>query len=549
MISDDQLQSLEANDESRIALSQRAVLDFVIAALVAVAFFGVAAVNDAVEAFLEFSQTYEDYEVDEILVGLLACGVGAIVFALRRMRELRKEIDVRIRAEAAVKQLAMHDPLTGLPNRRLFEDRLNSAISLASRQGATLAVVMFDLDRFKPINDLHGHAAGDELLKAITARVGEVVRDQDTLARFGGDEFAVLQVGGIQPLGALRLARRLIKATEEPFELAEGQVAVGLSAGIALFPANAEDAAQLVRRADVALCRAKNSGRANFCFFEAEMDAQLQERTTLERDLKYGIANGQIEPYYQPIVDLYNREIVGFEALARWNHPDRGLVMPDEFIGVAEDSGLIGALGRAVLKQACHDALEWPAELTLSINISPTELRNPHLASDVLKLLDQEGFPPDRLEIELTENALIEDLAQATTILGQLKAAGVKIALDDFGTGYSSLANLRDLALDKIKIDRSFVSQFNEHTDSASIVTAMIALGQSLGLRITAEGIEIESQLSALQDRGCALGQGYLFSKPVSHQEIKALLASAIAAPAEAALGLPPGPPAPAQAV
>ncbi len=497
------------------------VRDAALTLLIAFAFYLFGALTDAVETVAEFARAHEDLELDELLLAFVGACLGAFVFGLRRMRDQKREIQRRVKAEDEAAQLAFHDPLSGLPNRRLFEDRLNRAVERAKRHDESLAVLMVDLDRFKPINDLHGHNAGDRLLRAVTHRMRSVLRAQDTIARFGGDEFAVVETGMMQPQDAVRLARRLIGAMEEPFQLEGGRVTVGLSIGISVFPADAQESDQLVRRADVALCRAKDSGGSTFRFFETAMDAQLQERATLEHDLRIGILADEIEPYYQPIVDLAADRLVGFEALARWKHPQRGLMMPDSFIALAEDSGQIGALGEAVLRQACRDALTWPSHLSLSVNISPMQFRNASLAEDILDVLREEGFPPERLEIEITENAFIDDPGSAAVIVNKWKERGIKVALDDFGTGYSSLVHLRDLAFDKIKIDRSFIAKLGEDKDSAAIVRAVIALGKSLDVPTTAEGIELESHLEALNTEGCTLGQGFLFGKPVANSELR----------------------------
>jgi len=439
---------------------------------------------------------------------------GALALALRRIQSLNSEVRRRTAAELEITRLALHDSLTGLPNRRLFEDRLNTALARARRDGEMIAVFMIDLDRFKPVNDLHGHDAGDRLLIAVAERISGIIREEDAFARFGGDEFAILQHGISQPLGALRLARRLVQAIEKPFEISGVEVAIGLSAGIAMCPTDARSESELLRRADIALFRSKNGGRGCFSFFEEHMDDHLHERAALERDLSEAIAEDQLEAAYQPIVDLASNTVIGFEALARWNHPLRGPVSPETFVSVAEDSGQISALGETILRRACRDALNWPKETLLSVNVSPLQFRNRRLADIILKVLEEEGFPPSRLEIEITENALFDNPEAASEIITGLKAAGVRIALDDFGTGYSSLAHLRDLPFDKVKIDRSFVIKLQQNAEGARLVKAIIVMCQSLGLPTVAEGIEDETLREALVDEGCVLGQGYLFGRP-----------------------------------
>ena len=503
-------------------------------ALVAVCFglclFIVFSQSDLVQHFIAYSERHAELELAETMLALTGLGLAGFVFGMRRIQDQKEEIRRRIEAEESVKRLALHDALTGLPNRRLFEDRLQAAIARAKRDNEMLAVLMFDLDRFKPVNDLHGHPVGDKLLKALAGRVKHTLRGQDTVARFGGDEFAVIQIGLNQPDGALRLARRLMSTTDNPFVLDGKRASVSLSLGIAVYPTDAEEPEQLLRRADVALYRSKEEGRANFRFFETHMDAELRRRASLEQDLRTAIISNELEPLYQPLMDLEREVIVGFECLARWHHPQRGVLPPQEFIAIAEDSGLITAMANEILRKACRHARDWPGDLILAVNISPTQFHNPHLADDILAILLEEAFPPHRLEIELTENALLKDPDSAATTLNRLKEHGVHVALDDFGTGYSSLSHLRDLPFDKIKIDKSFVSKLVEEADNASIVKAVIALGNSLGLPTLAEGIEDEEHLNALRKEGCTLGQGYLLGKPVHSSQIPALLARAAGA-------------------
>ena len=496
------------------ALRSPTVCDAIVAGLAAAAVFMVAMATDAVEWFFEVSRDYEDYELDEILAAFVAVGVGSLFYAVRRVLDLRREVARSVAAEREVARLALHDGLTGLPNRRLFEDRLKTALSQVRRDGGMIAVFMVDLDRFKPVNDLHGHETGDRLLQAVAERIAKITREQDSFARFGGDEFAILQHGIQQPIGALRLARRLVAAMEQPFEISGTLVTVGLSAGIAMCPTDGDSTSELLRRADIALFRAKNGGRGSFCFFEEHMDDHLRERASLERELAVAVAEGQLEPAYQPIVDLGSGAVIGFEALARWHHPRRGTISPETFIPVAEDSGQILALGEAILRRACRDALGWPDHLSLSVNVSPLQFRNRRLADDILGILKEEGFPAHRLEIEVTENALIDNPDLAAQAIERLKAAKVRVSLDDFGTGYSSLAHLRDLPFDKVKIDRSFVGKMKQNAEGSSLMKAIIVMCQSLGLPTVAEGIEEESHRSALASEGCVLGQGFLFGRP-----------------------------------
>ena len=488
----------------------RLYIDLALGTAIAVVVFVAAVQVELFEWFYEFSRAHEDMELDEVVPAILALGIGSTFFAFRRLVDQHAEIKRRIAAEQHVARIAMHDPLTGLPNRRLFGDRLDKAVARARRSDEQVAVLMIDLDRFKPVNDIHGHAAGDQLLIQIAERLQATLRDQDTLARMGGDEFAVVQVALETPDSALRVARRLIAAIEAPFKVDGASVSVGLSIGICIFAGKDEAPDELIRRADIALLRAKQLRGSTFSFYEAEMDAHIARRATLERELREGLEDGQIGVAYQPIIDLETEKTIGVEALARWSHPLRGQVSPVEFIPVAEDSNLIAAVCETVLRQACRDAADWPPELMISLNVSPVQFRNGGLAQQILSILEEEGLPPERLEVELTENALIDDPLIATGILNTLKDHGVHTALDDFGTGYSSLAHLRDLAFDRIKIDRSFVSCLAEDPNSAAIVRAVLALGQSLGVPTTAEGIEEPVHLSALREQGCQFGQGFL---------------------------------------
>ncbi len=442
----------------------------------------------------------------------------ARVVAVRDIRE-------RKTAEERIRHMAHHDGLTGLPNRNLFHDRLNQAVARSRRGSSTAAVLCLDLDRFKNVNDLSGHGSGDELLRQVARRLAGSVRADDTVARLSGDEFAIIQVGVSHPDGPAILGDRLVKALAQPFDLDGHQTIIGASIGIALFPGDGEDGEELVRAADTALYRAKEAGRGTYRFFEAEMDVRLQERRLLERDLRQALASQQLELHYQPLVDCDEVKVLGFEALVRWNHPERGSISPAEFIPLAEECGLIMPLGSWVLRGACREAATWPADTIVAVNISPAQFRHADLAREVLTILEQTALDPRRLELEITEGVLIEDTERTLATLGVLKDAGVRISLDDFGTGYSSLSYLQRFPFDKIKIDRSFIWEMEKNADSMSIVRAVIALGRSLRITVTAEGVETQQQLALLQSEQCDQAQGFLLGRPLPQRDISKLLA------------------------
>jgi diguanylate cyclase (GGDEF)-like protein len=430
-----------------------------------------------------------------------------------------EDITERRQAEAKIIHMARHDALTNLPNRVLFKDEMEQALS----RGDELAVMFLDLDRFKGVNDSLGHPVGDALLCAVTDRLLCVVPAAETMARLGGDEFAIVH-SKTSPSDASELAARIIDALAEPFNVHGHQVIIGTSIGIAMAPADGNEPDQLLRNADMALYRAKAEGRGTFHFFQAEMDAQMQERRKLELDLRKALVAEQFELYYQPLVEVASGEVSGFEALLRWNHPERGVVGPDAFIPVAEEIGLIVPLGDWVLKQACRDAATWPTKHTVAVNLSAVQFRNPTLALSVVSALGQSGLAASRLELEITESVLLQDDRAVLDALHQFRDLGVRICMDDFGTGYSSLSYLRSFPFDKIKIDRTFIRELGKRDDCVAIIRAVMGLGASLGMITTAEGVETEEQLDILRDEGCMQVQGYLFSRPVTAKEIPALL-------------------------
>ena len=435
-------------------------------------------------------------------------------------------------ALARTKAIAGTDLLTGLPNRRRFCEELEAALADGRGSGLDHALLLIDLDRFKAVNDAHGHSAGDELLRLVGDRLGEVLRDDRHLARLGGDEFAFLL--RCDPAGPDRpqtdpaaVAARMVDALAKPFALKGGTVVqVGASVGIGLTRVDDQGIGDLMHRADVGLYRAKAEGRGCFRFFEQGTDARVRAVAQLEGELRRAVDDDDVVPHFQPLIDLDSGRLVGVEMLARWPHPARGMISPAEFIPLAEDSGLIGPMTISLMRQACRAAAGWPGHVTLACNLSPIQLRDPGLPSTVAKVLAETGFPAARLELEVTESALVGDLALARRLLEEIRALGVKLALDDFGTGYSSLRHLQLLPFDKLKIDQSFVGAMATDKESAKIVSAVVGLGHSLGLSTVAEGVETEEVAELLQGLGCDIGQGWLFGRPVPAHRIDALVAA-----------------------
>jgi diguanylate cyclase (GGDEF)-like protein len=424
-----------------------------------------------------------------------------------------EDITERRRAEAQIAQLAHYDALTGLCNRSRFQEELQQ-VETRVKRGECFALFCLDLDRFKEVNDSLGHPIGDLLLKAVASRLADCVRESDIVARLGGDEFAILQIGACLPAETTALASRLIESISIPYELMSHQVAVGVSVGIALAPNDAIDPDALLRSADMALYRAKADGRNLYRFFEAEMDARMQARRSLEIDLRKAIVAGEFELLYQPIIDLRTEKISGFEALLRWRSPTRGLLDPADFIPLAEETGLIVPLGNWVLRQAFMDAVGWPGEVNLAVNLSSAQFADKQLIPTVMSALAASGLSASRLELEITESALLRDAETTLTVLQKLREIGVRIVMDGFGTGYFSLSHLRKFRFDKIKIDQSFIRDMSDHEVSLAIVRAVVAMCGSLSIRTVAVGVETNQQFERLKSEGCTEAQGYLFSPP-----------------------------------
>lgn len=432
---------------------------------------------------------------------------GDIILAVRDLRERRE-------AESRIRFLAHHDALTGLANRAFFGLRLDDALAKAKRSGTMMAFHYIDIDRFKEINDTLDHSVGDEVLRETARRLEGLAGAGDIVARLGGDEFVVVQVDLESNDDAVAFAERICVAVAQPVATAESASSATASVGFALFPADGVNAEGLTHSADVALYRAKSAGRATFRAFETGMGEELRNRRALQQDLKRAIADGQFRIEYQPQVRMNDGEVIGFEALARWSHPERGNIPPSSFIPLAEENGTILSIGEWVLRRACEDASRWQRPLRVAVNLSPVQIARGDLPNTVKTILYETGLAPDRLELEVTESVLIEDMDRALHVLRQLKALGASIAMDDFGTGYSSLSYLQSFPFDKLKIDRSFVSSVTANAHARAIVRAVVGLGHTLGLPVVAEGVETQAQLDVLRSESCEQVQGFLTGRP-----------------------------------
>ncbi|MER9300317.1 EAL domain-containing protein [Mesorhizobium sp. M0621] len=497
--------------------------------------------RDALERLLELG-IYTKIDVDSEVAKTEACLVaGKMHSAYRHLTDGRTvlvtrqpmsgggwvatfdDVTERRRTEERMTHLAHHDTLTGLPNRQMFRERLDQALEGAA---APLAIFSLDLDRFKAINDTWGHPAGDWLLKSVADRLQRCLRSEtDIVARFGGDEFVIIEFNLKSIADAEKLAKRIVEAIAKPFRYKNRDMHVGISLGIAVFPSDGRDADALLKNADTALYRAKSEGRNLYRFFEPGMDAMVRARRALETDIETALPRQEFDLDFQPIMNIASGEIVGAEALMRWHSPERGTVAPEEFIPIAEETGLIVPLGEWALRSACTAAASWPASLRIAVNVSAVQLKNGGFARSVISALAFSGVPAGRLELEITETVLLDESKAVLKTLRQLRELGIRIALDDFGTGYSSLGYLRRFPVDKIKIDRSFIRDIGNR-DTAAIVRTIIGLGAELGITVTAEGVETEVQLDILRGNGCVEAQGYLIGVPSNAADIQRLLKS-----------------------
>ncbi len=435
-----------------------------------------------------------------------------------------EDITERRRAERQIAHMAHHDALTDLPNRALFHERLETALAEV-RHGKKIAVHYLDLDNFKGVNDTLGHQFGDELLKIVAARLRRAVRETDTVARVGGDEFAVIQTSFEDAGEIAALAAHICEVIGAPYDLIGHRVTVDTSIGLAIAPADGVTSDDLVKNADLALYRAKADGRGTFRFFEPEMDARVKARRLLENELRKAVTDGEFVLHYQPIVDLARNSIPCCEALVRWQHPQRGLVQPGEFISIAEETGLIIQLGEWVLRKACADATTWPDAVKVAVNLSPIQIMSPSLIPMVINALASAGLPASRLEIEITESVMMNNTEATFAALHRLHELGVKISMDDFGTGYSSLSYLRRFPFNKLKIDRCFINDLSHHDNAQAIVLAVNSMAKSLGIVTTAEGVETKEQLDQVRALGCTEVQGFYISRPMPLAQISLMIA------------------------
>ncbi|MGZ9811278.1 putative bifunctional diguanylate cyclase/phosphodiesterase [Pseudoroseicyclus sp. H15] len=486
---------------------------------------------DFFDLLYEESRHYEHLELDE-LFNLFIVAVPALAIILAaRSRRLAREVAMRREAEDEASILANFDPLTGMANRRMFLAEFRNRLSAAADLNKELNLMVIDLDRFKSINDFYGHAAGDELLRTVAARIRRNVRDGDLVARLGGDEFAVLSIRNDKDDALFGILDRLVTAISQPMQFGQYHVGITCSIGAARYPSDGSDEDVLTKHADHALYQAKSAGKNRYAVFDETLADSIAERQALERDLKVALSDGtgEIVPFFQPILELATNRILQFEVLARWNHPQRGLIEAKDFATMAEDIGMADQLYLAMLRGACLAARGWDKAIAISVNLSPAQFADKDLVRKTLHVLSETDFSPERLELEVTETSIVQDFGQAQHVIKGLKAAGIRVALDDFGIGYSGLRHLHNLTLDKIKIDRSFLAPSFSPTDTNIIVSAVIDLGHNLGLTVVAEGIEDTTQASWLSARGCDLGQGYLFSQPLTADDAAIIARDGIA--------------------
>jgi len=498
------------------SISGRARLDsLVLVVLFIVAFVYLSSV-DAFENLIEFVEIHEDWQLDELMVSVALIGLCGFVFSVRRYLDASRELDRRKVAEANVSWLAHYDPLTELPNRRMLHEfvrNFDHSEAFKSKD-ISYAIYSIDLDGFKKVNDLHGHNVGDQLLKVISQRLTSIFPN-DLVVRLGGDEFVVVAKlhRGTDPN---RVADELLRKLVESMEIDDAHAEVGASIGFVLYPSQVETLEDGIRCSDIAMYDAKKTVSTQIVFFREELRNQANAKARLELQLKAALAADAITPHYQPLVNLESGEIYGFEVLARWNLPNGEEVTPSTFIPLAEDAGLISDLSEKLLRKACHDAMNWPKHILLSFNLSPAQLSDRLIGLRIVSILNETGLAPTRLEVEITESAMIGDTETAIFVLEGMQAVGIRVALDDFGTGYSSLSHMSKFNFNRLKIDQSFIHDFEHNDKQRNIVKAIVALGNGMNVATTAEGIEEPSQLAALKLLGCNSGQGFLLGRPMT---------------------------------
>ena len=467
------------------------------------------------EALYEFTRAHEGWQLDEYISVALATSVGLLVTLIYRTGQLRYQMTKRKALEAEAKSMARHDALTGLPNRRYFSERIQAMKAEADLAGDSVAFLAIDLDRFKPINDTFGHGVGDRVLQTVADRILAELPANSVAGRMGGDEFAIALAVHGDDQALERFARRICSRIAEPMVLDDRKFNVSASVGVARYPQDGDTIAEIMTHSDMAMYVAKNDGRNTFSYFERRLGEEQKLRLALEVELSDAIEQGRIVPYFQPVFDLRTGKLTGFEILSRWLHPERGVIEPDDFIPLAEDIGVIGALGDNVLRQACQAVAAWTPSLTFSFNLSPVQFHDPDLVERIVRILDETGMRRSALEVEITETVFIADSVRAKCAIDALRAAGVTVALDDFGKGYSSLGYLSRYSIDRLKIDRSFIMGRKDDPRNEKVVNTLIQLGIGLGIQTTAEGIETSEDAEWLIDHGCNLGQGFLYARPM----------------------------------
>ncbi|OCW57595.1 putative bifunctional diguanylate cyclase/phosphodiesterase [Hoeflea olei] len=500
-------------------LKGRARLDAAVLGAIALLAFLCLSKLDAFEWLTRYVADHESWQLDELLISLGVVGLGGFVFSLRRYADAVRELRKRRAAQADVTWLSHYDPLTELPNRRKLNEfvRHFDSADADERKTGCYAIYSIDLDGFKQINDLHGHAAGDRLLQTVAARLISLFPD-DLVVRLGGDEFLVVAKTEEETDVAAR-AEELLGELRAPIAIDRVHAEIGASIGIVRYPVQAATMQDAIRFGDIAMYAAKKSPGVNIAGYQAELLVEAEARALLTAQLKSAVANDDITPHYQPLVDLVTGRIYGFEVLARWTRPGGEAVPPAVFIPLAEEAGLISDLSQKLLGKACREAMAWPDTILLSFNLSPTQLSDRLIGLRIVSVLDETGFLPSRLEIEITESAMIRDSETALDVLNRLQALGIRVALDDFGTGYSSLSQMSKFSFNRLKIDQSFIRDFQHDEKQNKIVKAIIALGAGLSVATTAEGIEEPGQLVALRELGCDSGQGYLLGRPMSFED------------------------------